>query len=131
MSFSVDIKKFVEKAKKNPETVIRNVSLKLFSAVIDGSPVLSGRFRLNWQASGVVPAGGTLAGGDPSGAKAKAAMVAYITSAKDWGEFTLANNLPYALPLEYGYSKQAPAGMVRVNAMRFNALLAEEAAKVK
>lgn len=25
----------------------------------------------------------------------------------------LVNNLPYAVPLEYGHSSQAPAGMVR------------------
>ncbi len=32
MSFTLDIKNFVEKAKKNPETVARQVSFKLFSA---------------------------------------------------------------------------------------------------
>ena len=33
MSFTLDIKNFVEKAKKNPETVARSVSFKLFSAI--------------------------------------------------------------------------------------------------
>ena len=54
MSFTLDIKNFVEKAKKNPETVARQVSFKLFSAVIKASPVDTGRFRMNWQTAGVV-----------------------------------------------------------------------------
>ena len=41
--FTLDIKNFVEKAKKNPETVARQVSFKLFSAVIKASPVDTGR----------------------------------------------------------------------------------------
>lgn len=54
-----------------------------------------------------------------------------IFAASDWNEFTLTNNLPYAERLEYGWSNQAPQGMVRVNVARFNTLLEEEAAKVR
>ena len=52
--FTLDIKNFVEKAKKNPETVARQVSFELFSAVIKASPVDTGRFRMNWQTAGAV-----------------------------------------------------------------------------
>ncbi len=165
MSFSVDVKTFVEKAKKNPETVIRNVSLKLFSAIITGSPVLSGRFRMNWQTAGGLPATGVVPGEDKTGRSAQAQAEHFIQSAAYGFEFTLTNNLPYAEVIEYGgystgfhgppkpkpestsrfvgplrpkvynsvngYSRQAPQGVVRVNVLRFNALLAEEAAKVK
>jgi hypothetical protein len=31
------------------------------------------------------------------------------------GTIWLMNNLPYAQPLEYGHSSQAPAGMVRIS----------------
>ena len=34
MSFALDVSKFVEKAKKNQEKVMRQVSIKLFSAII-------------------------------------------------------------------------------------------------
>jgi hypothetical protein len=30
----------------------------------------------------------------------------------------MTNNLPYAIPIEYGHSKQSPAGMVRINVAR-------------
>lgn len=143
MSFALDVSRFVEKAKKNPETVMRQVSLKLFSAIIKASPVDTGRFRMNWQASGSAPASGTTVATDQSGGKAISAVAEYVLKAPDWSEFTMANNLPYASVIEYGgypgdgpntvggFSKQAPQGVVRVNITRFNALLEQEAAKVK
>ncbi|ELZ3649981.1 HK97 gp10 family phage protein [Salmonella enterica] len=129
--FTLDIQAFCEKAKKNPETVVRSVSLKLFSAIIKSSPVDIGLFRGNWQTSGATPATGLVAGVDPTGDKAVTKAYTYIGNAPNWYEFTLTNNLPYAERLEYGWSKQAPTGMLRVNIARFNTLLNEEAAKVK
>ena len=143
MSFALDVEAFCDKAKKNPETVMRSVTLKLFSAIIKASPVDTGRFRMNWQASGSAPASGTTVATDQSGGKAISAVAEYVLKAPDWSEFTLANNLPYANVIEYGgypgdgpntvggFSKQAPQGVVRVNITRFNTLLEQEAAKVK
>lgn len=129
--FTLDIQAFVAKAKKNPETVMRSVSLKLFSAIIKASPVDTGRFRGNWQTTGVTPATGLIAGVDPTGNKAVNSATTFITNAPGWDTFTLTNNLPYAERLEYGWSKQAPVGMVRVNIARFQQLINEEAAKVR
>jgi len=131
MSFSLDITAFCEKAKKNPETVMRAVSLKLFSAIIKSSPVDTGRFRGNWQTTGATPATGLISGVDPTGSKAVNSAATYITNSPNWYEFTLTNNLPYAELLEYGWSKQAPVGMLRVNIARFDTLLNKEAAKVR
>lgn len=129
--FTLDIQAFIAKAKKNPETVMRSVSLKLFSAIIKASPVDTGRFRGNWQTTGVTPATGLIAGVDPTGNKAVNSAATFITNAPGWDTFTLTNNLPYAERLEYGWSKQAPVGMVRVNIARFQQLINEEAAKVR
>lgn len=131
MSFTLDVKAFCEKAKKNPETVMRSVTLKLFSAIIKASPVDTGRFRGNWQTTGVTPATGLIAGVDPTGNKAVNSAATFITNAPGWNIFTLTNNLPYAERLEYGWSKQAPTGIVRVNVIRFQQLINEEAAKVR
>ena len=129
--FTLDIQAFVAKAKKNPETVMRSVSLKLFSAIIKASPVDTGRFRGNWQTTGVTPATGLIAGVDPTGNKAVNSAATFITNAPGWDTFTLTNNLPYAERLEYGWSKQAPTGIVRINVIRFQQLINEEAAKVR
>ena len=129
--FTLDIQAFVAKAKKNPETVMRAVSLKLFSAIIKASPVDTGRFRMNWQISGAEERNGLIPGVDKTGATAINRVSSYVMNKVVWREFTLTNNLPYAQRLEYGWSKQAPVGMVRVNIARFQQLLNEEAAKVK
>ncbi|AAW51205.1 tail completion or Neck1 protein [Salmonella phage SS3e] len=131
MSFALDVTRFVEKAKKNPEKVIRQVSIKLFSAIIKASPVDTGRFRMNWMASGSTPADGTTDATDKSGNTATGNATSFVLNAADWHTFTLTNNLPYAQRLEYGWSQQAPQGFVRVNVSRFQQLLNEEASKVK
>jgi hypothetical protein len=131
MSFALDVSKFVEKAKKNPEKVMRQVSIKLFSAIIKASPVDTGRFRMNWMASGGTPAYGVTDATDKSGATATGNATGFVLKAADWREFTLTNNLPYAQRLEYGWSQQAPAGVVRTNVSRFQQLINEEANKVK
>ena len=131
MSFALDVSKFVEKAKKNPEKVMRQVSIKLFSAIIKASPVDTGRFRMNWMASGGIPASGVTDATDKSGNIATGNATSFVLKASDWREFTLTNNLPYAQRLEYGWSKQAPQGMVRTNVARFQQLINEEANKVK
>lgn len=141
--FTLDVEAFVKKAKKNPETVMRAVSLKLFSAIIYESPVDTGRFRFNWQVSDATPARGVKDGFDKTGNSTVSAMTAYIKNSVTWDEFTLTNNLPYARVIEFGgypgdgpnttggFSRQAPQGVVRVNIARFNTLLNEEAAKVR
>lgn len=131
MSFALDVSKFVEKAKKNPETVMRQVSIKLFSVIIKASPVDTGRFRMNWMASGGTPASGTTDATDKSGNTATGNATSFVLKAADWREFTLTNNLPYAERLEYGWSQQAPQGFVRTNVSRFQQLINEEANKVK
>ena len=131
MSFALDVSKFVEKAKKNPEKVMRQVSIKLFSAIIKASPVDTGRFRMNWMASGGTSASGITDATDKSGNTATGNATSFVLKAADWREFTLTNNLPYAQRLEYGWSQQAPAGVVRTNVSRFQQLINEEANKVK
>lgn len=142
-AFSVDVKAFCEKAKKNPETVMRAVSLKLFSAIIKASPVDTGRFRMNWQATYSTPAKGVITGKDPSGATAINVMAEVVLKNPFWFDFLLTNNLHYANVIEYGgypgdgpntaggFSTQAPQGVVRVNVARFQKLIDEEAAKVR
>lgn len=146
MSFTLDVKAFCDKAKKNPEIVMRQVSMKLFSEIILGSPVDTGRFRNNWFANtGPTPSNEVTAYTGKQGTAAinRASKVVNESRGMSWTELTLTNNLPYANVIEYGgypgdgpntvggYSKQAPQGMVRVNVARFNTLLEEEAAKVK
>jgi hypothetical protein len=127
-SFTLDVQRFVTKAKGNVDLVVRRVALDMFRRVIMKSPVGSGRFKGNWQVSiGSIPAG-TVALVDKSGK----GQVGSATMAKATAEtlnlragqiIYLVNNLPYSRRLEYGYSKQAPAGMVRLSVAEYSAVV--------
>lgn len=128
--FERSIENFIKKAKKNPEIVVRQVTIKLYSAIIMASPVATGRFRMNWQATVDNPATGVLIGDDPSGSRAIGRISQFVASSTKWDEFRLTNNLPYAERLEFGWSQQAPSGMVRVTVSRFQRLIDEAAARM-
>jgi hypothetical protein len=127
--FELAVANFIKKAKKNPELVVRQVTIKLYSQIIMASPVDTGRFRMNWQVSNNKPATGVLIADDPSGSRAIGRMTAYVTTSEEWENFCFTNNMPYADRLEYGWSRQAPQGMVRITVSRFQRLLNEAAAK--
>lgn len=123
LAFDRQIEAFAKKANISIDRAIRGTSIKLFSAIILASPVDTGRFRANWQASNERPASGEVNGfADPVNK-----VATYINGAPFANEFTLANNLPYAYKLEFGYSDQAPQGMVRINVARFQRILDEQA----
>lgn len=129
MSFAGDLAKFKDNALKVTERTRRAIVIELFSSVILDTPVDTGRLRGNWQASIGTPARGTIEYGELS-----------ITGAIDGvrrnlgsGDVTnyLTNNLPYAERIEYGYSNQAPEGMVRKNTIRMKAIVREQIRKSK
>ena len=130
MSFSVDVSDWIDKATEAPETIVRGTAIKLFSGIIKSSPVDEGTFRANWFVSGESPS--TQVNENASGAEAGiiARVNSDVSALIEWEAITFTNNLPYARRLEFGYSDQAPQGMVRVNAIRFNELIKEEARKL-
>lgn len=109
-----------------PEKVVRGTLIAMGSKIIKRSPVDTGRFRGNWQFTINSAASGKLASiGDPSGA--------LISASQGWesgSSFYMTNNLPYAERLEYGWSAQAPSGMVRVVLSEYDQILEVEADKV-
>lgn len=81
-----------------------------------------GRFRGNWQVSFDRPAVGAIDRVDKAGTATLAAgrdVLANYDSG-EYGSIWFTNNVPYAQRLEYGWSKQAPAGIVRVVAAEIN-----------
>lgn len=122
-SFSDQIAAFARKTEAKIETAIRKIALDVFSEVILKSPVDTGRFRGNWQvAIGNVPAG-TLEVEDKTGTVTIGKVQAEVLNLKAGDTIYLVNNLPYALPLEYGHSGQAPEGMVRITVQRFKPIV--------
>lgn len=112
--FSLDISKFVEKAKGRIDTVVRKITLDVFSSVINMSPVDTGRFRGNWISYIGSYKSEIIDAFDKTGSETINKVTQVINQSKSGGFVYLVNSLPYAQRLEYGYSNQAANGMVRV-----------------
>lgn len=130
--FLQSINAFVDKAKANNELVVKKGCIEILQDIIRMSPVgqpelwqgyapkgyVGGRFRGNWQVTFDAPATGELDRIDPTG------METLKDGIEQIGQYTYANqsvyftnNLPYSVKLEFGHSKQAPNGIVRVAAL--------------
>jgi hypothetical protein len=124
-NFSLDFKKFADKAVKNTDQIIRKTALDLTTAMIMDAPVLSGRFRSNFFVSMESPNEATTQSIETeSGVVARAAR---DLSAPIGNTIYIQNNLDYAMRLEYGWSNKAPAGYARVNILKFKNILESNA----
>lgn len=143
--FRLDIAAFVNKAKGNALLVKRKLMLDMFGGIVQMSPVgnpslwqspppkgyVGGRFRANWYASVGSPSNSKSNDVDGSGGIAMGRVQA-AAAAVQLGEVAyFVNNLPYAWPLEGGWSSQAPAGMVGVTVARFRPMVAKAAEEVR
>lgn len=79
-----------------------------------------GRFRGNWQVGLDAAPQGETGRTDKSGGKTLAAGMLVIERFRVGMQAVyFTNNIPYAYPLEFGHSSQAPGGMVRITAADF------------
>ena len=99
-------------------------------ALIAPKGYTGGRFRGNWQIGFDTPPQGAIDRIDKSGQETLAANGAILAGyrANEVNTIYFVNNVPYAVRLEFGYSKQAPRGMVRVTAQEFQKFFNEAAA---
>ena len=99
---------------------IRAVTIGLFSSVIKMTPVDTGRAKGNWQCTITNPATEVI---NRNGEGAALGEVLSVVPQHAGNKVFLSNNLPYIERLEYGYSNQAPSGMVRISIDRFEGLM--------
>lgn len=119
--WSIPMQALAEKAGENAEAVIRKVTLDVFKAVVLKSPVDTGRFRANWNASLGTPDYSFT----DSVQRNRGLAEAVRASTLPLGDTVyLSNGLPYARRLEDGYSQQAPVGMIRTTVAEVSAFLA-------
>lgn len=125
-SFQADLEKFSKKIGVNLGTVVKKVVLTAHDKIVMRTPVDTGRARASW---GIAQGTRPTAVPPPFNKAEKISKSAATAAAKAqqqkfqgtdpakvaFGVFWIFNNLPYIVPLEYGHSKQAPAGMVRVS----------------
>lgn len=124
-TFASDLRKFAEATGKSLDATCRGVAIKWFSSTVMSTPVDTGRLRGNWMLTRDNPAGGISARLDPSGAAVLSDITLHVGGVGTVNYLT--NNLPYAEAIEYGHSKQAPEGMVRVNFARIKGIISNVA----
>lgn len=95
------------------------------NGLVAGRDYVGGRFRANWNFSIGSVDNSFRIHPDPTGTEATARLVAGAIEFKAGQTAFIVNNLPYAIPLEFGHSTQAPGGMVRVTVARFQQIVLE------
>ena len=132
--FELDMDAMIKRTCLKADTIMRKIALDLFLAVIMKTPVAvdnGGMARGNWQFSTDAPATAPVTRVDPAGTTVVADVTNKIPGWDTKKSIFLSNSLPYIRTLEYGFfptsprkgegktiggfSRQAPAGMVRIS----------------
>lgn len=122
--FIAEVNAFIKGTKKEIKLQAKAVMLETFSRVVLRTPVLTGRLRGSWQIS-INSEPGENQGEDKQGGVVLSFVRGKLDSF-DLGDMVYFYNYqPYARRIEYGYSKKAPRGMVRVTLGEMNAIVSE------
>lgn len=127
--FHGNIDKWIEAVDNGLVDVVGIFGDKVNEALVDGSPVDTGRFRGNWQITADKPPLYALNEYDKKGektiARGRRELRALLRGGGAVRRLYFSNMLIYANALEYGHSKQAPAGVVGIVAIRLRSFMAE------
>lgn len=126
-TFSTNIAKYVKNVELGMDDVIIEFAEGVSQELIKLSPVDTGRFRSNWQITANEPANTSLLSTDRVGTLTQARNKLEIRNIMLGGgavrSIYFSNMLIYANALEYGYSKQAPQGVVGITAARLSFIM--------
>jgi hypothetical protein len=124
--FRSQIKSVVKKAKDKNELFVKKLAVDIDARLVQKSPVDTGRFKANW-----VVGNGSINTSTTESLQA-ANNSNEISSIKVNGQtIFITNSLPYAQRLEYGWSKQAPLGVVRITAVEFQSIARQVGAELR
>lgn len=131
MSLTTDLAKIAARNKAKLLKVAQNSLMRVGGSIIAKSPVDSGRFKNNWMSAYGSADTATSESLNKAGAESAGRLDAKLSGLSVGQVFYFTNSLPYAERLEYGWSEQAPAGMVRLSVANWQSIVAEEVARVK
>ena len=127
--FNESVDAWINAVENGLEDVIEIFGGKVQEALVKASPVDTGRFRGNWQVTANRPPLYALNNYDRDGsdtiAEGKRALHAIMSGGGAVRSIHFSNMLIYANALEYGHSKQAPAGVVGIVAARLRSFMAQ------
>lgn len=122
--FEMQLKEFTDQYLPEQQVLfVKKISMELLKKLVDKSPVRTGRFRANWFPSVGAPSGETTEETDKDGDLSLRRLEDALQGLTTGEKVYISNNLDYALMLEYGWSGQAPAGMVAISINEIEAWL--------
>lgn len=123
------INRWVEETEEDVKSILQTIVFRIGREVVTLSPVDTGRFKGNWQLTIGSPATGSLLRYDQSGGITIGDMQRVVRTLTPGQVAYIQNTVEYGYDLEYGSSKQAPDGMVRITEAKF-AILVNEAVRL-
>ena len=134
VTFQKSIADWINRAESGFEIVVAETVTKTANAIVDLSPVDTGRFKANWQITANSPAQQSLNEYDQLGGETKTSLgrqARAVARAKSTKVIYITNRLDYAADLEYGSSNQAPAGVIGVVQARLGRYFQEAVEEAK
>lgn len=128
-NFLDTINRWTEETEQSIDDVLQTVVLMVGKSVVTLSPVKTGLFKGNWQLTIYGSANSSLIRRDPEGNSTLADIAATANTFTAGQVAYIQNMVTYGYDLEYGYSNQAPEGIVRVTALKF-AQIVEDAVRL-
>jgi len=132
--FEKSIADWIDRADRGFEIVVANTVTKTANAIVDLSPVDTGRFKANWQITANSPAQQSLNEYDQTGGQTKtylARQARAVANSKATSVIYITNRLDYSIHLEHGGSGQAPNGIIRIVQMRLGRYFQEAVEEAK
>lgn len=133
-SFTLDISRFVQRARGNERAIVKKIFLDLGTAIVQRTPVgdpdtwaraaplgyVGGRARGSWQYGFNAPNEADPGTIDGTGQASINRLRAGVESNPAFGVHYVTSTIPYMRRLEYeAWSAQAPEGMVRLTVAEF------------
>lgn len=129
-SFAAQLQAFGELVQQEADEVFQIVATEVGQSVINLTPVDTGRALSNWNAGINSPDDVYRETEDPLDSKTSARLAGEFKSLKFGDTAYITNATPHAPFLEYGSSKQAPNGMIRITLARFNNIVQDAVSRV-
>jgi hypothetical protein len=120
-AFAAAVRRFATGKPERIELAVKKTAIDMFGRVVLRTAVDTGLARGSWSFSEGGPRRG-YRGLDPGGGGTVGRIAAGVNGARmgDGTEWWLTNTVPYIERLENGWSRQAPAGMVKITVREFS-----------
>jgi hypothetical protein len=129
-SFSLQLEGFAKAAEDAMTNTMREIVVEVGSCLIKFSPVLTGRFKGNWQMTVGVPSAQSLVTPDEDGAETLARLKAIAATLSPGEVGWIVNNLTYGKNVEFtGWNKTPAYQPVKRALSEFDVLAAEAIAR--